>query len=341
MLKCRVFYLLILLSGNLLGVNYGRWSDVDQYTSALVISGATNEIRRLALFDGLTFLNSATSAAYTSLLPISGNVNLAGGTLTLGRELRFGDLVSFVGPGKVYGTSVVHDISFPGTLKTWSYTYTFQDSMLMFESDLNLRTQFTFQNTCTVDGGGSELDLRNGGEIFVASGANLTLQNISVIGLNRNNIRCLGSNSILYLDDSSLLLSGTYTFTQGTINVINDAKISGTGLFAYTSAQNFNVRSKSTLLLDKGITFSYDSAAASKDNLVLEDKTSTLLLRGCTMHSTHTGLRLSTGILEIEDRVIFENEARVEAEAMELNSSLTINVRAGATFDITRGLVSY
>lgn len=297
MFKHRIIYLIIFFSNSLFCADYGRWSDADQYTAATVITGVTNTIRRLAIFDGLTFANSGTAATYTSMFPISGNVNLAGGTLTLGRELRFGDVVSFVGPGKIYGSTGVRDISFPGTLQSWAYTYTFQDVMLRFESDLNLRTQFTFQNTCTVDGGGSQLDLRNGGSIFIAAGANLTFQNISIVGLNRSNVQCMGTNSTIHLDDTALLLSGTYVFTQGSVNVINDAKITGTGAFAYKSAQNFRIRSKSSLLIDNKITFSYDSSSASA--LVFEDNTSTFILNGATLYATANGINLRTGNMKI------------------------------------------
>jgi hypothetical protein len=340
MFKYRILFLLF-VSTNLSCINYGSWNQTDQYTSALVISGATNTIRRMALFDGLTFQNAATSAAYSALLPISGSVNLNGGTLTLERELQFGDLVSFVGPGKIYGTTTVHDVSFPGTLRSWGYTYTFQDVFLRFENDLNLNSQFTFQNTCTVDGDKNLMDLRGGGTIFIASGATVTFSNLSIIGLKDSNLVCMDTTSKVFFDGSTLLLSGTYTFAQGSIDIVHENAISGTGLFAYTSAQNLNINTKSSLLLDKGVTFSYDSSAASKDKLVFEDVSSTLILRGCTLHSTHTGLKLDGGILEVEDRVIFENEASVAAEAMEFGSNLTVNVRAGATLDLTRGLINY
>jgi hypothetical protein len=333
--------LLCVITTNLSCANYGRWTQVDQYTAALVITGAVNTIRQLALFDGLTFQNSATAAAYSSVLPISNTVNLNGGTLTVERELRFGDLVSFIAPGKIYGTTTVHDVSFPGTLKAWNYTYTFQDVFLRFAADLTVTTQFTFQNTCTIDFAKNKIDLSQGGEIYIASGANVTFANAEVIGLKDSNLKCMGTTSRIFFDSSSLVLSGTYTFEQGYVDMVHNSVITGTGAFAYKSAQNMTIQTKSTLLIDKGITFSYDSNAASKDKLVFGNTDARLLLRGCTLHSTHTGLTLDGGILEIEDRVIFENEASVAGEAMELGNNLTVNVRAGATLDLTRGRIYY
>jgi hypothetical protein len=333
--------LLIFTTQSLFCANYGQWGIVQQYTAALVINGGTNTIRRLALFDGLTYQNSSTAAVYSSLLPISGNVNLNGGILYLDRELRFGDLVSFVGPGRIYGNGEEHDITFPGTLETWSYSYTFSDSVLNFNSDLELNSAFSFQSTCTINGNGCQIDLRGGGSFYVGSGANITFQNISLLGVKESNILCLNSDSVINLDNASLRLSGTYTFTQGYIDIFQDCKISGTGVFAYQSSQDLRINSHSKLLIDRGMTFSYDSNAASKEKLIFTDDTSTLHLNGCTLYSTRTGLRLTGGTMIIQDLVTVKNEAQVMAEAMELLEDLDIGVLGGATFDFTEGLIVY
>ena len=83
-------------------INYGLEAKQTQYTDALSISGATNEIRYLARFSGLTFADSATVCVFSSSFSVNGNVNLNGGTLSLDRDLVFEDVLSIVGTGKIY-----------------------------------------------------------------------------------------------------------------------------------------------------------------------------------------------------------------------------------------------
>jgi len=330
-----------LFHADLFAVNYGRWGIVDRYDETLIISGATNNIRRLARFNGLTFQDSATASDFTSLLPVKGDVNLNGGTLSLGRDLRFEDVVDFIGTGKIYGDSESHSISFPGNLKSWSYSYTFQDVAMTFNSDLELSSEFTFQNTCTVDCHGCQLDLRPGGSLYVASGADLTLKNAHLVGMKDDNLLCLSGSSRVRLVNSSLLLSGNYTINQGIIDVYLENKITGTGQFSYQSAQDLTIRSKSKLFIDRNITFSYDSSAAAKDKLVFEDSSSILHLNGCTVHSTHTGLELTGGRVIIEDKVAFQNEAVNRAEATVFKEPLEVDVLSGGILDLTDGIFEH
>jgi hypothetical protein len=336
--KHLIYIFIFLRFASLNGANYGQWGFVNQYTEALVIVGPTNTIRRLALFDGLTFQDSTAAAVYTALLPISGNVNLNGGILYLDRELRFGDLVNFVGPGKILGNGEVHDVTFPGTFGTLSYSYTYSDAALMFNNDVELNSALTFQSTCTINGDGNQIDLRGGGVIYIDESANVTFQNISILGLNDHNVRCIADDSFLFLDNSSLILSGTYTFTKGNIDVTQESAITGTGLFAYQSTQEFTIHSQSKLLIDYDTTFSYDSLAASKDKLVMKDATATLHLRGCTLYSTHTGLELTTGKVLVEDHVICQNEASNIAEAMVFKEPLEVHTLSGGILDLSSGL---
>ena len=110
--------------------------------------------------------------------------------------------------------------------------------------------------------------------------------------------------------------------------------------FAYQSPQNLTIYTDSKLTLDRKLTFSYDSVSASKQKLVMEDESAVLHLNVCTLYSTRTGLQLEGGTVIVEDLVTLRNEAQVEAEAMVFKQTLTVDVLAGATFDLADGLVA-
>jgi len=301
-----------------------------------------NQIRWLADFNGFTFDNDSVTCIYNATLPIRGSINLNGGIFFLNRDLRFDDVISFVGQGKIYGNNGSHTVTFPGNLTSWNYSFTFQDVALIFNADLTLNNaSFSFKNTCTIDGSGKQIDLRNGGQIYIEPGAELTLKNVSLLGLENSNVQCLEDDSSLHLKNSSLIVSDNYSFTKGKISVYQDSKISGTGIFDYQSSQNLTIRSKSKLFVDRYVTFKYNPVVASKDLIIMEDATSILHLNGCTFDSTTTSPILTGGRLVVQDRVTVRNDATSPDEALILQDPLEIDVLSGSVFDVVAGLLEY
>lgn len=160
-----------------------------------------------------------------------------------------------------------------------------------------------------------------------------------------NEIRCMNSSSKIVLKDADLMLSGDFTFTVGQVEVVGDVNIKGNGkTFVYSSPGTLTIDTDATLYFDRNLTFSYESTAStyatSRNRIIMNSPTSRLYLNGCTLHTTWTGLKLQTGMLVIDDRVLLESEARNEAEAIMFDSGLKVEVLAGAILDLN-GLLSY
>lgn len=159
-----------------------------------------------------------------------------------------------------------------------------------------------------------------------------------------NLLRCVDYTGIINLRNVDLNLGGNYTLTAGNINIYNDVSLRGKGYqFAFASNGTLAIKTGSTFLIDRNVTFSYDSSglgergpAASKNQLTMADQTSRLYLNGCTFYGTHTAPRLQTGVLVISDKVTFSTEAAEDAEAFVLDSTnnLLVEVLAGATMDV-------
>ena len=161
-------------------------------------------------------------------------------------------------------------------------------------------------------------------------------------------MRCVDYTGIINLRNVDLNLAGNYTITAGNINIYNDVALRGKGYqFAFSSNGTLAIKSGATFLIDRNVTFSYDSSGlgdrggdgisgASKDQLTMADQTSRLFLNGCTFYASHTAPRLQTGVLVISDKVTFSTEAAENAEAFVLDSTnnLLIEVLAGATMDV-------
>ncbi|MBM3894181.1 hypothetical protein FJ366_01115 [Candidatus Dependentiae bacterium] len=166
----------------------------------------------------------------------------------------------------------------------------------------------------------------------------------------RNLIRCVDYTGVINLRNTDLNLAGNYTLSAGNINIYNDVNIKGKGYtFAFSSNGTLAIQSASTLYVDRNVTFSYDSSglgarggSASKNQLTMASQTSRLYLNGCTFYGTSTSPRLQTGVLVIDDKVVFTSEGTVDANAICLSDSgsLRVEVLAGAVFDIY-GAISY
>lgn len=250
--------------------------------------------------------------------------------------------------------------------------------------DLSMTWSFTGQTTASIIRGvGNNLNLGSlstnyvgisvgVGSAAATSSTTLWLNDVHVVGLqggvnldnfvtanttystnrayiaSRNLIRCVNYGDVINLRNSDISLAGNYTLTAGSINIYNDVAIKGQGYtFAFSSNGTLAVQSASTLLVDRNVTFSYDSsglgargAAASKNQLTMADVTSRLFLNGCTFYGTATSPRLQTGTLVIQDHVTLQSEGTVDANSIVVTSGLRTEILAGAIFDVF-GAVSY
>ena len=197
-----------------------------------------------------------------------------------------------------------------------------------------------------------------GGVNLGASGALSTKQSYSTNEAyiaSRNLLRCVNYGDVVNFRDSEINLAGNYTLSAGSINVYNDVAIKGKGyVFAFSSNGTLAIQSASTLLIDRNVTFSYDSSGLgaragtgtttgmSKTQLTMADQTSRLFLNGCTFYGTLTSPRLQTGVLVVSDRVTMQSEGTVDANSIVLSDtgSLRVEVLSGAVLDVF-GALSY
>lgn len=211
----------------------------------------------------------------------------------------------------------------------------------------DLSQTWSFDGTTVLDCQNRELTLNANHAISALPGATLTIRNASISSLggsgasSKNNLHCCDSASKIILDNVNLTMESDFSFTVGNIDIEREGSIKGRGKnFAYTSSNNLTIKTDATLFLDFGVTFSYDSDSAANDKIVFESTTSNLHLKGCTLHSTHTGVKFATGHLIVDDKVRFEPEASSNNEAMVFDSGLNFDVLATGIADIA-GLVVY
>ena len=217
---------------------------------------------------------------------------------------------------------------------------TLNNTNLQFEADVTLNSTLFIQGNCKINSRGRRFTMARGNNIVVRSGGALIFEDVHVQGITDNNIRCINNTGAMTLRDATFELSGAYTFSQGSILFDGDVLVTGANKFTYATGLSSTINSQATLLLDSGATFSYNPNRAKRDLLTMKDASSFLFLSGCTLHSTRTGLQLSTGTIIADNKVTVSSEARNDAEALRFTTDVGIIILSGSTLDL-QGRVKY
>lgn len=321
--------------GETLSIRSAHWSSDGNYLLVGRDAGSGTELR---VYD----VNQATAA-----LTLIDDVNFASNI----RDVRWSSNQGYIAAGgndnkiSVYSFAsqessylqgpVTHD---PVILK---------DIFVRFNSDVIPTNPLQCQGECVIDGKGYVLDLSGTTSLAVDSGASVLLQNLIIKGVSAGNILCLDGNGTVSLENVTLLLDADYSFTQGSLEILENVIIGGPHVFTYKSSKKSTIKSHAKLVFDSGMTLKYDAPTTAKDLLAMEDATSILYLHETTLHSTTTGLRLTKGTLVLEGTCPVISDATVEAEAIMLGdgassvNNIDFKILPGSGFRIDSGFLAY
>ncbi|MDZ4153200.1 hypothetical protein, partial [Methylicorpusculum sp.] len=189
-------------------------------------------------------------------------------------------------------------------------------SCIELHRDTALSAMWTFSGVSCLNGNFATIDLARGGAIVVEQGSTFILKNATVKNVSRDNIRCLGDTSRIVFENVTLIQSDDFIFERGAFSVDGRATFGGFGkTFAYRSGMPSFVDNHSQLILDQGLTFSYDPMVPANDLIRFEDDSAELVLKGATLHSTCTlGWQLTKGYLNIIRDSYFASEVSMQEE---------------------------
>ncbi len=310
-------------------------------------------LTRVVIFTAMYFFSlsagslggSGTTPPYYAFQPFNNvfyDQQFASGVVRM--DNGFTVTVVSTGPGRTHGSCVFMDtcLSVSGAIDLR------QTNTIFLQSDLTLDNGATFSSggniygydralilkgdltipagqvihigdRIVIDGNGHKLLLGNRAQLFVDTGATLTLKNLIVQGtLNSPGspaIQCASSKSQLCLDNAELDLPNDFYFNQGSMFVHNDVAVTGTSAFFYRSCQPSFITSGAKLYFDVGTTLDFYPSTTgtpsllAKDLLFMSDPTSQLYLNSCTLKSTYTGFRLTKGQLLFDNKVSMTSAA--------------------------------
>jgi hypothetical protein len=306
-----------------------------------------------ALTGGFSLASAAVNAQWDTFFPVSGLVQLNGGTLTLTRDLIFRNTTIFGSQGNIVGNG--HQVDFAPsvtllpTVSLNAACFTWDTVKVSLSCDMKMQNScIKFSGLSTFNGGGNVLTLDSTSTIIIASGSSLMFKNITIRGVSGTQLTAVDGTSTFSFQNVLMELDGNYSFTVGKFAVLKNLEIAGDGfVFAYRTDQVSTVSSTGRLILDEGLTFSYDPRSSSRSLLQFSDFSAELVLNSATLYSTTTGLSLTSGYLIVDGKSFLAAEGNTAATGITFGDGANaindffIELLPAAQLNILRGLVSY
>lgn len=297
------------------------------------------------LSNGFELEDATTSCTFDAVYPISGTVNLHGGTLYLSEDLVLTNPMDLQGLGTIIGNH--HKLMLCSSIQALpNDVKLFKDVQLYTSADIDFLSTVSFQGDCMVTTQGNVIDLSQG-QMIVDSASQLELRGVRLEGVGNNNVQCVDDTSHLVLDNVLWCQVGDISFSHGDLLIQNLVTFIGSATFTYESAMTSTIDDESTWRFDGGIIFRVGRKNPDIEPMYFVDKESVVVLGECSMITTAGGLTLTRGRLEFEKNVIIETPqtgpqyGTVIGDGVNPENDFTIYCGAGCDVIFQGGWLSY
>lgn len=220
--------------------------------------------------------------------------------------------------------------------------FIFNDLKLFLRSELRTHASIMIEGDCVINGDGNILDLNSTSSLIIKPDSNLTLEDVTIKGIN-NNILCMADSSRLTLRDTKLYFDGDLTFSLGSLKIVDEVELTGAGSFIYSSELTSTIDQKSKLMIDSNITVSYDPPVVHASLFNLLDRNSVIELNGGTIHAGKQGFNLLDGALRVSrDSVLSSDDSTAMSIGNEdIEHDCYVDIYSGSVLRISQGALHY
>lgn len=255
--------------------------------------------------NGFGLEDYSTSCVFNSVYPVSGSIDMKGGTLDLQSDLILEDNLQLQGLGTIKGNS--HRLQLPGSVSELPANLNILENVGLFlNSDVDLLNSVLMSGHVKIIGNGNVLDLEDGGQLIIGSNSTLELQNMRIEYVGNNNIRCIDDSGHLILDNVVWCQMNDVNFSHGDILFKNNVDFLGTVTFIYDTIMTCTIDDEAKWTIDGGMTFYLGSTAEGCDRIYFHDEESVLSLGECRMIAAENGARLKRGRVEFNKNIIVD-----------------------------------
>lgn len=212
-----------------------------------------------------------------------------------------------------------------------------------------------FDGNATIDGKGTVFYLSKSAGIVVSGSNNLVFKNMQLLVSVADGINLVSDSSAITLQDVVLSLqSSGFLFSNGNLNISSFVRMIGNAgnnsvqkvTFEFASKGFMNVLSNAELKIEKNVNLKYNADPAndltlyaSKRHMVFSEIGSKLVLDGCSIESTNTGMAIDVGTVKILNDVVVETVLTPEA-AFEIGINANFFIMSGANL-LMNGIIRY
>jgi hypothetical protein len=259
--------------------------------------------------NGFGLEGGTTSCTFDSVFPVSGDVYLNDGTLSLSADLLFRNITTWYTSGEILGNNYLVDLSSSITgLGSVLYEQIFDNTNVNINSDLIISGSVTFRGNCVFNGNGKRITLDDNGYILVDSSATVTFRDVAIDGIKDGKIACIDDTSQICFDDINWIQAGDFLFNKGSMLFQHTSIFSGAYTFSYESKMTSTIESNSRWTIKGKVKLSIGRQEIDEivEPLYLVDDTSSFKISNCTLHVTDSGMRLTNGTIDVSNEVVVD-----------------------------------
>ncbi|MFC1842267.1 hypothetical protein ACFLYU_01280 [Candidatus Dependentiae bacterium] len=342
------FFLFFSLNKNSLAVVKGSETSVSvEPAFTFPASDSDNKILGFAWFkNGFSLEDNTTTCTFDAIYPVSGNIDLNGGTLYLSQDLVFQNVTNLLGLGTIFGDD--HSIILcPSISQLPAEKGEFENLEINLSSDLVLTDSVILKGNCKIFGHDYDIILDNG-YIIIDSGAQVHFVHLTLEGVNENNFILTDDSSSLIFENVTWKQADHYNFTNGSIQFLNYNDFIGSYSFVYDSNLTSTICDKSKLSFSDGMCLRIGRKISENDAdpLYFEDQTSVLRFNGATILVTDFGMQFLHGKVEFDSNSQLETIGTTSAAGIIFGSGsesddFLIHFNSGASLKFESGMFVY
>lgn len=294
--------------------------------------------------NGFALDDVSTSCTFNSVFPVSGDVYLNGGDLSLLQDLNFKNITTWYTPGIIYGNDYLVDLS-SSISGFGSGNQVFDNSQIAINGDLTISGSIKFKGDCLFNGNGKRILLDTDGYILIDNNATVKFKNVHIDGIVDGKICCLGDASRIVLDDVWWDQDGDYSFTKGSFTIRDQVDFLGSYTFSYESNNTSTVAANSAWRIADAMEIKLGRSGGIEP-LYLENSTSILHLDNCVLGVGSEGVCFTRGALLCHHKVIIDLDSTSSTNGIRLGNGIASDnidliIEAGAAVHFLKGHLSY
>ncbi len=250
------------------------------------------------------------------------------------RGIRWSSNNAYLATGDSSGNILVFDFN--------TAPFVFKNLKLFLRSELRAHASIIFQGDCAIYGDGNILDLDETATLKVAPNSSLILEDVVIKGINEN-IQCSDNSSQIIFRDTKLGLDGNLTFSIGSFKIVNDVTINGDGMFLYESVFSSTIDTKSQIILDAGVTYSFDPPVPRETLFYSVDKSATINLNGATIAAGRMGFSFLDGTLLVsrDSYLVSDVDSAITIGNQNALRDCYVDILTGVYLQINKGTLNY